>query len=316
MFYFKEVTIRSSNDLTDEQLRKVLDLKEKIDQQNLLLFGEFSTPEEFREKIKEHLEQWTVENSKSWKKVEYGIEKAFEEDKVFRNYLQAALNEHRHLQTQGFETALRVPIELEKVYINMKAQIHTHEVEFTLKGRKKLEEKNREENLTSLDIKAAFEASDRHKVKDLIILGDPGSGKTTLLKYILVLLIEGKGSERLGIKNRLIPFFAPLRELNDPDKKRFTDFILKTCDLNEYSISDDSLNNLLNSGRGIILLDGLDEVANDDMRIKTCKWIDKAKRDIQVPDLLSHQDTRDIWAKADLRGASLNFPYMILPWLR
>jgi len=35
MFYFKEVKIRSRNDLKDEQLQKVLDLKEKIDQEKV-----------------------------------------------------------------------------------------------------------------------------------------------------------------------------------------------------------------------------------------------------------------------------------------
>jgi predicted phosphodiesterase len=46
-----------------------------------------------------------------------------DEDEVFKPYLQAALNEHRHLPTQGFETTLRVPIELERVYINMRANL-------------------------------------------------------------------------------------------------------------------------------------------------------------------------------------------------
>lgn len=52
MFYFKEVKIRSMKDLEDEQLRKILDLKDKIDQGKLLIFSEFSTPEEFRKRSK------------------------------------------------------------------------------------------------------------------------------------------------------------------------------------------------------------------------------------------------------------------------
>ena len=278
MFYFKKVEIGSSSDLKDPQLIKVFDLKEKIVNEKLLLFDEFSTPDEFREKIKGNLEKWTVDNSKGWEKIGDKVEKAFEEDKVFRSYLQAVLIEHRHLPTQGFETTLRVPIELERVYINMKAQIHTHEYDLTLKGKKKMEERIREEQLSSLDIKAAFEASERHKINDMVILGDPGSGKTTLLKYILVLLIEGKGSEKLGIKNEIIPFFAPLRELKGPDKEAFVDFIRRVCSLEEYSISGDSLKKLLEDGRGIILLDGLDEVANVEARIKACRWIDKARK--------------------------------------
>ncbi|MCP4371790.1 MAG: DUF4062 domain-containing protein, partial [Deltaproteobacteria bacterium] len=97
MFYFKKVEISSLKDLEDPQLKKVYDLKEKIDQEKILLFSEFSTPDEFREKIRDHLEKWTVENSKGWKKIGDKIEKAFEEEKIFKNYLQAALNEHRLL---------------------------------------------------------------------------------------------------------------------------------------------------------------------------------------------------------------------------
>ncbi len=224
---------------------------------------------------------------------------------ALHRFTQSTLNEHRHLQTQGFETTLRVPIELEKVYINMKAQIHTHDAEFTLKGREKIENRNRKENLTSLDIKVAFETSERLKVKDLVILGDPGSGKTTLLKYILVLLIEGRGSERLGITKKLIPFFASLRELQNPEKVKFADFISKSCDLNEYPISDDAFNKLLDDGRGIILLDGLDEVANEEMRIKTCGWIDRARRKYPDTSFIITSRYAGYLGKSRLKGSVL-----------
>ena len=203
---------------------------------------------------------------------------ATKEDRSFKDYLQYALNEHRHLSTQGFETTLRVPIELEKVFINMHAHIHVHEHEFTLKGRDRMESSIREERLTSLDIKAAFEVADRRNVKDMVILGDPGSGKTTLLKYILVLLIEGRAPEKLGIKDHVIPLLAPLRELENPDKESFIEFIRRVCSLDEFAISNDSLNGILDNGRGIILLDGLDEVADEASRIKTCQWIDRARK--------------------------------------
>lgn len=94
-------------------------------------------------------------------------------DEVFKPYLQAALNEHRHLPTQGFETTLRVPIELERVYINMRAKIHAMEFEFNLDGKKRMQEKMGLGDLPALDIKAAFEAADRFNTKDMVILGDP-----------------------------------------------------------------------------------------------------------------------------------------------
>lgn len=199
-------------------------------------------------------------------------------DEVFKPYLQAALNEHRHLPTQGFETTLRVPIELERVYINMRAKIHAREFELNLDGKKRMQEKMGLGNLPALDIKAAFETADRFKTKDMVILGDPGSGKTTLLKYILVMLVKGEGREKLGIIPDIIPFFAPLRELRDPEAEGFLDFIKKCCCLRDHSVPDDYLKSVFAKGRGIMLLDGLDEVASEDKRIKTCKWIEKARK--------------------------------------
>ncbi len=278
LFYFKEVKIRSMKDLEDPQLKKVLDLKEKIEREKLLLFNEFSTPDEFREKITDHLQKWIIEYAKGQKKIGEKIEKAYKVDQSFRSYLQSALNEHRHLPTQGFETTLRVPIELERVYINMHAHIHSYDFEYNLKGKSRMDERVREEKLPSLDIKAAFKSSERHKINDLVILGNPGSGKTTLLKYILVMLIEGKGREKLGIKENLTPFFTPLRELTDAGMESITAFINRVCYLDDYKISEESLETLLNEGKGIILLDGLDEVADEETRIRTCRWIDRARR--------------------------------------
>ena len=201
-----------------------------------------------------------------------------DEDEVFKPYLQAALNEHRHLPTQGFETTLRVPIELERVYINMHAKLHAREFELNLDGKKRMQEETGLQDLSALDIKGAFEAADRFNTKDMVILGDPGSGKTTLLKYILVMLVKGEGGEKLGIGPNIIPFFAPLRELKDPETEGFLDFIKRCCCLKDHSVPDDYLESALANGQGIMLLDGLDEVASEDKRIKTCKWIERARK--------------------------------------
>ena len=173
-----------------------------------------------------------------------------DEDEVFGPYLQAALDEHRHLPTQGFETTLRVPIELERVYINMHARIHAREFELDLDGKKRMQEETGLDDLSALDIKAAFETADRFNTKDMVILGDPGSGKTTLLKYILVMLVKGEGREKLGIGPGIIPFFAPLRELKDPEAEEFLDFIKRCCCLKDHSVPDDYLKGVLAKGRG------------------------------------------------------------------
>ncbi len=204
------------------------------------------------------------------------------EYEIFTSYLNSALVEHRHLPTQGFETNVRIAIELEQIYINMRAVIQICDFEYTLEGKKLLREKMREENLSTLDIKATFTAAKKYHIKDMVILGDPGSGKTTLLKYILIMLAQGKGKEKLGMDTHLIPFFAPLRELKDPelkdhDKEGFLNFIIRVCRLDGFAIKEKDLQAILECGKGLILLDGLDEVADETMRRRTCQWIDEAR---------------------------------------
>ena len=195
----------------------------------------------------------------------------------FEKYLASALNEHRHLPMQGFMTNLRVPVELERVYINMRANIHWQEFDYTVEGKKRMHQKVRREGSDSLDIRGAFQAAARYRVKDMMILGDPGSGKTTLLKYILIQLIEGKGTENLGISEPVVPFFAPLRELKDPGQEAFPDFLMRVCRLARYGISGELLKSVLESGWAIMLLDGLDEVAGERLRTASCRWIDTAR---------------------------------------
>jgi len=205
-----------------------------------------------------------------YKKIDY--------EKIFGKYKQFALNEHRHLPLRGFETNLRAPIEIEQVYITMRANIQFYNFEYTINGMRELRDRIEHEQLSDLDIKGSFKAAQKQNIKDIVILGDPGSGKTTLLKYILVILIEGKGEERLGLDTNMIPFLAPLRELKDPDKESFVDFICRVCCLKKFPVAKKNFKNLLEHRRGIILLDGIDEVADEKTRIKTCKWIDEARK--------------------------------------
>ncbi|MCP4695099.1 MAG: NACHT domain-containing protein, partial [Desulfobacterales bacterium] len=181
----------------------------------------------------------------------------------------------------------------------------TREFVHNLDGKKSLEKKTREERLASLDIKAAFEALNRHKIKDMVILGDPGSGKTTLLKYILLMLIDGKAEDKLGLSSNLIPFFAPLRELRDPDSEPFIDFIKRVCWLDKFSIPDETFKALLYSGGGVILLDGLDEVADEETRIKTCQWIDEARKTLVNTRFLLTSRFAGYMGKSRLSGNAL-----------
>jgi predicted NACHT family NTPase len=94
----------------------------------------------------------------------------------------------------------------------------------------------------------------------LMVLGKPGAGKTTFLKHIAIECNRGK------FQANRIPIFIPLKIFAE-DARGAGDFgILQyiqqefaSCGIGERSVTEE----VLRQGRGLILLDGLDEVPEE-----------------------------------------------------
>jgi predicted NACHT family NTPase len=110
------------------------------------------------------------------------------------------------------------------------------------------------------------------RYSSLMILGKPGSGKTTFLKRLALLCLEN--DSRLDFNG--VPFFIPLKRIADFLKQN-AEGLPKPKDLIHYlalahqeknndnkSINLAVLESVLIAGRGLILLDGLDEVSDSD----------------------------------------------------
>jgi predicted NACHT family NTPase len=99
----------------------------------------------------------------------------------------------------------------------------------------------------------ALEAVERHD--KLMILGKPGAGKTTFLKWLALQCNGGKFNQ-----NR-VPLFVTLKEFAETEgQPDLLGFIAKQ--LTEYGIENGLVvgTKILQTGRSIVLLDGLDEV--------------------------------------------------------
>lgn len=112
------------------------------------------------------------------------------------------------------------------------------------------------------------------KYGKLMVLGKPGAGKTTFLQYIAIQCNQG------NFQSDLVPVFIRLKNFVDdalnPDELNLLDYINK--EFERCNVSHQDLETLLDGGKLLILLDGLDEVpeAATDRAIKQIRKLSES----------------------------------------
>jgi predicted NACHT family NTPase len=98
----------------------------------------------------------------------------------------------------------------------------------------------------------------------LLVLGKPGAGKTTFLKYLAMQCIAGK------VQKNKVPFFVNLRDFaRDNQQRNIVEYLAGSLPSDLIKLSEgrnpvEIVKLLLQKGRCLILLDGLDEVRRED----------------------------------------------------
>jgi len=236
------------------------------------------------------------------KEAEEKATKAEEEKKPLtaeEQYKAYLLSQYRYINFRGLGVG-GVKLELQHAYIHLRAKPHyqaedyhsLEEFKLLNEERSKWDKKelvnlekakflnwflpgvfNKESEEVEFDL--AFQKLHKYKTKHkealkLLIVGQPGSGKTTLMKWIALQCAMG-----LEGYNQFVPLLFRLKAISD-DKKLLEQSILELIkeDLRKNNLNSEFVDKAFVENRLLILLDGLDEIAEDSIRRKTIEKIE------------------------------------------
>jgi len=215
------------------------------------------------------------------------VDKSLPFPEALSRYLENIIATHQNLQLKGIRTGSQpLSVSLEKVYVSLTAL----DKQIGEKRNKKLsfEEEFFHGQMGYLTIGMALQRNRR-----LVIIGDPGCGKTTLISYLGLTYArtltgtEDLVQERLGLKEAsTLPIMLPLRNLGyhlrekHPNPSKDGPSILLD-DLREYYaaqqiiLPEEFFGTYLDKGEAVLLLDGMDEVADPALRQRVARLIER-----------------------------------------
>jgi formylglycine-generating enzyme required for sulfatase activity/energy-coupling factor transporter ATP-binding protein EcfA2 len=231
---------------------------------------------------------------------------AVERQSALGRYLSHLISLNRYLQLQGIRSGGRlVHIELDHIYIRLRATRRqtVEESERWLREEGALAPGERQRlgqhgasrsfvETVTVKVEEALAANPR-----LVVLGDPGSGKTTLLRYLALLYARDLAEETSLVRDQLglsesgrLPILLPLRKIGaflssrhsvddgTEGHLRLLEFLFESLEQERIPLPRDFWDRWLLDGHAVILLDGLDEVADPDLRKRVSRLVESFVR--------------------------------------
>ena len=204
--------------------------------------------------------------------------------KALAAYLKTLVASCSHLPLRGVDvgasdpTRSQEPMDLAQVYVDLDTTTHVEPKKAKKKGRK------REPELADRETRPlrALEAAAKHK--HLVILGDPGSGKSTFLNHLGLCLAAHRLEPKAKWLSRLtdwpkaqadvVPIPVVLRDFaqslsqnaTKAEAEHLWTFIVKGLDGPRLASAAQALEQVLEAGEAVVLLDGLDEIPTKEQR--------------------------------------------------
>ena len=178
-----------------------------------------------------------------------------EKQKLSIDTLKSQLQPQLAAQCDTIQASLEIgqPLELEQLYVDPNILPHLSRQQWLEVN--ELQTTQTRQPLAHTNPDAISGKSIVEKYPKLLIFGKPGSGKTTLLEHLAIQCIQNQfQAERL-------PIFISLRYLDPHNQQPGATLFRSICqNLQPCALEETSVKQLLQDGTCLVLLDGLDEV--------------------------------------------------------
>ena len=232
----------------------------------------------FYEILNRLLKKWEIEQEQLasrvadaiWSEIEVWVWKFTSPFK--QQYYQSLIYKCRDFRTQGLKTKGPFTLDLEKVFVPLRIAPETLD------------------KISAAIIQASDQA-DNHSIWDFLvagkkqsayhriaIIGSPGSGKTTLLEHLTLTYAKNTQRRQHPQAPRLIPILLYLRDVQHIIAQEQPSLMI-LLEKQELISSLKWFKNILDRQQCLVMLDGLDEVADFNIRQSVSKWINQQMQD-------------------------------------
>ncbi|MGD2181148.1 SUMF1/EgtB/PvdO family nonheme iron enzyme [Lusitaniella coriacea LEGE 07167] len=186
-------------------------------------------------------------------------------------YYQSLIYDCRDYRTLGLKTKGEFQLDLEKVFVPLRVKPESVErISPNL-----IQSYNTIEGSSIWDFLVASRTT--RQFQHMAIIGAPGSGKTTLLEHLTLTYAKNRQRRRHPKAPKLIPILLYLRDkkVQDAiaDSKTLADAIAQQDSIQELNPPPRWFEERLRNYQCLVMLDGLDEVADEIQRKNASRWV-------------------------------------------
>ncbi len=187
--------------------------------------------------------------------------------------------QHRDFDIKGLSTQTIHTLNLEQVFVELKLQPQVaHNTSSDPLNRKS--NKLRSDSYPIWRFFNLLSDDEKSQNAKIVIVGPPGSGKTTLLRHVTILLaLPTRHDELKKSKFNKIPILLFLRDhvkdITDNPLVLLPQLVDATINKWDIPVPSNWFHKKMKDGKCLVMLDGLDEVANVQARHQIVSWIEK-----------------------------------------